>query len=292
MHYKTLVILGNGFDRDLGIDLSFNAYCRNRHCIAYHPEKKLWSNFENDIRQKILSWDKERNEESAKEINSEWIAFKKNFSYFFTDVISMVKDTIDNSSYAYNMLKSFSKTSSVYTFNYTYPYEYVELDNAKEFTFVHGRYYCDSFRDDFLTMSQSPQMIVGIDCKRIPINVKENAYLSPIVKQLNSHFVISDIEESILTAKYVVFFGFSMSITDADYFDEYFSIITSGKSECKTIFYITFNEEGFENFQRNIEEMGYDYQTISNHIQIIPIFTDKKLRVQTAETFKQVLSLI
>ena len=83
MHYKTLVILGNGFDRDLGIDLSFNAYCRNRHCIAYHPEKKLWSNFENDIRQKILSWDKERNEESAKEINSEWIAFKKNFSYFF-----------------------------------------------------------------------------------------------------------------------------------------------------------------------------------------------------------------
>ena len=98
MHYKTLVILGNGFDRDLGIDLSFNAYCRNRHCIAYHPEKKLWSNFENDIRQKILSWDKERNEESAKEINSEWIAFKKNFSYFFTDVISMVKDTIDNSS--------------------------------------------------------------------------------------------------------------------------------------------------------------------------------------------------
>lgn len=287
---KTLVILGNGFDRNLGLDLSFDAYCCNRHCIAYNPEIKLWGNFENSIRQKVLAWDKERNEESAKEINSEWIAFKKYFSYFFTDVVSKVK--IDNSSYAYNMLKSFSNKSSVYTFNYTYPYEYVELDNNKEFTFVHGRYYRDSFRDDYLTMSQSPQMIVGIDCKRIPLSVKENAYLSPIVKQLNSHFVKSDIEKSILTAKYVVFFGFSMSITDADYFDVLFSTVISGKSDCKTIFYITLNEEGFENLQRNMEEIGYNYQTISNHIQIIPIYTDKELRLQTEEAFKQVLSLI
>lgn len=34
---ETIVILGNGFDRDLGIDLSFNAYCNYHLCPAYNP---------------------------------------------------------------------------------------------------------------------------------------------------------------------------------------------------------------------------------------------------------------
>ncbi len=81
---ETIVILGNGFDRDLGIDLSFNAYCNYHLCPAYNPlniDKKRWSDFENEIREKILSWyNNKRNEEYAKLINEEWIAFKRTLS--------------------------------------------------------------------------------------------------------------------------------------------------------------------------------------------------------------------
>ena len=34
---ETIVILGNGFDRNLGIDLSFNAYCNYHLCPACNP---------------------------------------------------------------------------------------------------------------------------------------------------------------------------------------------------------------------------------------------------------------
>lgn len=56
---ETIVILGNGFDRNLGIDLSFNSYCNYHLCPACNPlniDKKRWSDFENEIREKILSW--------------------------------------------------------------------------------------------------------------------------------------------------------------------------------------------------------------------------------------------
>lgn len=47
---KTLIILGNGFDLDLGLNLSFEAYCNNPLCFAY--KGKRWSDFENYIRKK------------------------------------------------------------------------------------------------------------------------------------------------------------------------------------------------------------------------------------------------
>lgn len=34
---ETIVILGNGFDRNLGIDLSFNSYCNYHLCPACNP---------------------------------------------------------------------------------------------------------------------------------------------------------------------------------------------------------------------------------------------------------------
>lgn len=43
---EVVTILGNGFDRDLGINLSFGAYCRCPKCLAYveHDEdEKPWA---------------------------------------------------------------------------------------------------------------------------------------------------------------------------------------------------------------------------------------------------------
>lgn len=285
---NTIVILGNGFDRDLGINLSFGAYCRCPKCIAYveHDEDdKPWGDFENDIRQKILEWNDYKDDKVAETINGEWLAFKANLSHFFTWATSEEKLNIDASSCAYQMLKNFSEKSEVYTFNYTNPYEYVQLNFTKEFTHIHGRYYRDTFRKNTMTMSQSSNMIVGIDYKRIPQSVHENYWLSPIIKQRNPSFHKTDIKEKLLNAKTVIFFGLSMGITDSDYFDEFFMTITNGISVCKDIFYITKNQGAFETIKENIRKMGYDYSAIEQHVKIIPIYTEH-------ESFKQVLYLI
>lgn len=289
---NTVVILGNGFDRDLGINLSFGAYCRCPKCIAYveHDEdEKPWGDFENDIRKKILAWNDKKDDEVAKSINKEWLAFKANFSYFFTWATSKEKLSIDTSSCAYQMLKIFSEKSEVYSFNYTNPYEYVQINSMKEFTYVHGRYYRDSFRKDMMTMSQSPCMIVGIDYKRIHKSVHDNYWLSPIIKQRNPSFHKTDIEEKLLNAKTVIFFGFSMGITDSDYFDEFFTAIINGASICKTIYYITYCKDDFNKFKGNIMRMGYDYSSIETQVKIIIICTGEDVG---REDFKTILSLI
>lgn len=178
--------MGNGFDRNLGIDLSFNAYCNYHLCPACNPlniDKKRWSDFENEIREKILSWyNNKRNEEYAKHINEEWIAFKRYFSFFFTYTTNN-NLKINVSSCAYLFLNNFSNKSKVYTFNYTYPYEYVELNLQKEFTFVHGRYSFDPYDEyrKILIPSQSQFMIVGIDFKRMPDIIRNNHYFIPII---------------------------------------------------------------------------------------------------------------
>lgn len=289
---ETLVILGNGFDLDLGINLSFGAYCRYPKCLAYvdrDEDEKPWGNFEKDIRQKILAWNDNKDDEVAKSINEEWRAFKTNFSYFFTWATSKEKLRIDASSCAYQMLRNFSENSEIYTFNYTYPYEYVQLNSIQEFTYVHGRYYQDSFRSDMMTMSQSQSMIVGIDYKRIPQSIHDNYLFSPIIKQCNRSFHKTDIEEKLLDAKTVIFFGFSLGITDSDYFDDFFTAIINETSVCKNIFYITKDQKSFEEIKENIKQMGYDYSIIERHVNVVPIYTEQGAE---NESFKQVLSLI
>lgn len=289
---EVVTILGNGFDRNLGINLSFGAYCRCPKCLAYveHDEdEKPWGDFENDIRNKILAWYDNRTDEVAKSISEEWLVFKVNFSYFFTWATSKEKLSIDTFSCAYQMLKNFSEKSEVYTFNYTNPYEYVQLNCTKEFIHVHGRYYRYTFRKNTMTMSQSSNMIVGIDYKRIPQSVHDNCCLSPIIKQRNPSFHKTDIEEKLLNVKTIIFFGFSMGITDSDYFDEFFTIITNETSICKTIYYIIDSEKELNKFKENLNRMGYDYSVIERHVKIIPIYTRQEF---DNENFKRVLSLI
>lgn len=285
---KTLIILGNGFDLDLGVNLSFKAYCNNHYCLAYKREQ--WNDFENYMRKRILDWNNNTPNDlnQAKEINNEWQVFKKHFSFFFTE--KTTKDLhINTTSCAYSFLKSFSEKSKVYTFNYTYPYEFVNIAIRKEFIFVHGRYSYDTFKDDFMTVSQSRNMIVGIDYKRTPNNVKENEYLKCIIKRLNNSYEKTNLENDILETEYVIFFGFSMSISDLDYFDNFFSAISIRHTKCKQIYCITKDKNAFNQFIKNIEELGFNTKSIYSHVKITPIYTQDGIE---NEAFKRVLSLI
>lgn len=286
---EVIVVLGNGFDRDFGLDLSFKAYCSYHLCPFCCSDVEYWWDFENKIREDILAWNKNQDIEEAREINLKWQAFMKNFSFFFTSVSDKKGLKIREDSFAYSMLRSFSDNSEVYTFNYTNPYEYVEMGSGKRFHYVHGRCFRDTFNKELMTISQSHNMIVGIDYNRMPQSVRENEWLSPIIKRLNPSYNKTDIEEKLLCAKTVIFFGFSMGITDSDYFDEFFSAIANGTSTCKMIYYITDKRCCFDKFKENICRMGYGYSSIESQVKIILICTMEDIG---REDFRTVLSLI
>lgn len=211
---KSLLIIGNGFDQDLGINLSFGKWRNSHHCLSYEfsrnqPKGDLWNDFEKMLRNLILEHgEKCDNTKLAKEINLYWQGFWKYFSLFFSEETKDLPEKKSvNENCAFEVLKALNESSCVYTFNYTYPYEYTNLKPKCQFNFVHGRYYKDYFVGMQPMMLQSENMIMGIDYERIPQTIKENLYIKPIIKKLNPHFEDSFIEDTLKNAENVIFFG-------------------------------------------------------------------------------------
>lgn len=187
-------------------------------------------------------------------------------------------------------MKQLTESSKVFSFNYTYPYEYVNLSPKCVFNFVHGRYHKDYFVDGMLMMVQSHNMILGIDYKRIPQQIRSNEYFAPIIKKQNPSFKETGIETALIEAENVIFFGHSFGITDSDYFDEFFSKIENNESPCKRIFIITRDLNSYSHIIESAKLWGVDLHRLSkSKVEIIQIFSS--LGVDQS-TFKEMLSLL
>lgn len=274
----TVIIIGNGFDKDLGLKLTFAEYAKSGHCLASQFnlckfDLENWSDYERSLRKLIVNWD--GSDLKAEEINKNWQAFCKYFSAFFTEVFDEYIPNINISEKcAYKLLKSLNQDSKVFTFNYTNPYEFLNITESCNFNFVHGRYYQDTFKKSMAVMLQSFNMIIGIDNNRINEAVKQHKCLRPLIKKYNSHFVDTGIEKELNNAETVIFFGLSLGITDSDYFDNFFLNILNNKSICKRIFIVTYDEDSFYAIKESTREWSIDLSKIREHgTKLIPIYT-------------------
>ena len=170
METKTTLILGNGFDSDLGIDISFKTYRSSHHCLAYeldrfNPKRDDWNDFETELRNVISEWTpySKNSLQRAKDINLFWIGFWRYFSPFITEQTKIYPDKHVKENCAYEILKLLDNRISVYTFNYTNPYEFTNIKQVCDFKFIHGRYYYDKYIGYYPIMSQSQNLIIGIN---------------------------------------------------------------------------------------------------------------------------------
>lgn len=267
---NTVIILGNGFDMDLGLGLTFSKWRKSHYCLGYElskssPKGNLWNDFEKSLRDVIFAYYNGSLEPDItdKDINLFWQGFWKYFSVFFSE---KTKDYPDKKcvkeNCAFEVLKHLTESSRVFTFNYTYPYEYVNLPPKCEFTFVHGRYYKDYFVGRMAMMVQSRNMILGIDYKRIPQQILSNKYFAPIIKKQNPSFEESGIETALEESENVIFFGHSFGITDSDYFDDFFSKISMAKSKCRRIYILTLDQDSFDRLVESAKAWGVDWNSI------------------------------
>ena len=51
---KTIIILGSGFDKDLGLNNSCADYAKNHLCPVVG--NKQWGTFENTLRDEVIQW--------------------------------------------------------------------------------------------------------------------------------------------------------------------------------------------------------------------------------------------
>lgn len=282
MTNKTIVIIGNGFDIDLGFSLSFSDYYKYNASLFTSQNLNIttetWNNFEQSLLELIMEcYNNGKLNEEAIRINALWQLFKDGLSFFFTHAFDKNKK-INKKSFAYRFLNILPQNSIIYTFNYTNPYDFIPNAPKNELIHVHGEYIQDTFNKDLLVCSQADKMIVGINKIGLPTAFMENQYIRPLIKRENLAWKPTHIEEDLINAESVFIFGFSFGITDSDYFTRFFNKIKNRTSNCRRLIFITNKEESYNQILSNLEST---YGLTKNiflqyNIQLKPIYTSCK----------------
>ena len=279
---SALVILGSGFDIDLGLKNSCADYAKSHLCPVVG--NKQWSTFENTLRDDVIQWyNNGKHEQKAEELNLLWQVYVKNVSWFFTEKSDNFlvrkfpkgrKAKKVQRSCAYRFLKRIKVNckSKVYTFNYTNPYEYVDIPQMKEFIHLHGKHYRDTYDKPLMVMSQGHSIVFGID-ECIPEDGINNPYIHPLVKKYHPKYTKTDVITELLNAENVIFYGFSMGMIDYGYFSEFFNAICNGTTSCKKIYFVTYDKKGLKDFYGNLNASNLNVVDILQQVSIIPIYT-------------------
>lgn len=258
---NTVVILGNGFDLDLGWKTSFKDFLTSeKFCIYGNPRypvkymselfqsiEENWYNLEEFMRECV----EKSTEEETDALNLFWnICRDKIYDYLTPkgDQYKQVFNTNINSC-AYLFLQRMNK-SKVFSFNYTLPYDITHLPEH-EITYLHG------------ALNHGLSWIdikLGID-----LHVKNKLAWSDKLKPYLKAYESKKIDELLVAIKHankIIIYGHSLGITDSDYFEPIFSNIIHGPLLNKSIFFITKNSASMQCIKDNMSKYGIDYNRL------------------------------
>lgn len=268
---NVLIVLGNGFDLDLGLNTSYIGFWNSKkeaiqkdYLEHFNSRNVSMPTFSEDIDKNIYSWgdleDVIRINTSPATINNMDHALavfriaelKGNisanqlyFNYLKQELINYLKEqqsqNINEHSLAAQCLKKWGASEdklNIYTFNYTDINEYAHKINInKNFAvnFIHG----------------------NLNDKNIILGVGEEQLYKGyefVLKKVQGA-KISPIEEALLNAEKIVFFGVSFGFNDFQYFKEFFLAIKEGKLNI-TIDIYTKDEQSTEKIFQRLSEIG------------------------------------
>ena len=268
---KTLVILGNGFDLDLGWKTSYNDFYLSKkqrfneiNGMSYIQEmisEGHWNNLEGYLRNCVASLSRERIEE----IKSFWqVCVFFIYDYLVDSNNKNNIYTTNKNSCAYYFLEKLN-SSQIFTFNYTNPFSKNCLAE-KEMLYIHEQ----------LT-TYPPNIRLGIDSDIIKINeLSGNDDIKHIIKS-NENNNINIFHGSLKKSENIIIYGHSFGITDSDYFKPFFKAIIDGKLMNKNIYIVTYNDKSLQDIKDNMLLYGIDYSELvfSKNVEINTIFTSK-----------------
>ena len=271
---NTIVILGNGFDIDLGWKTSYKDFLTSdkfsimgkpRYVMKY--TNKLfqrmgdnWYDLEGFMRECI----EKATEEELDVLNDFWnICRDKIYDYLTPkgDKQQQIFKTNTNSC-AYLFLQKISD-AKVFSFNYTLPYVLTQLPEH-EIVYMHG-----ALEDGF----SWSDIKLGIDL-HVKNKLAWTDKLKPYLKAYGNDKKDA-LMAAVKNAENIVIYGHSMSITDSDYFEPMFSNIIDAAMSRKNIFFITKNTFSMQCLKDNLSSYGIDYDKLffaSNECKCV--FTD------------------
>ena len=279
---NNVIILGNGFDLDLGLNTSFKSFCESIYfrClpdILFIKDLRTnnWSDVEGCLRKHLIEYSKKTNEELAESINLLWQGIEYKWGIFLPEQIELEHVTIKKDSCAYTFLGDSNIKAQWLSFNYTHP-RYLCGLSGEEPICIHNDCVEREFAKEHKLAFYVPRnLIIGVDSS-MPNNVLTNHYLSPIVKKKNSSYNGSiDLPSLFSKANRIVFFGHSLGITDSDYFKQFFLRCIDNTYSGKTIFIVTLNENSLNNIKKNLYSYDIDYDKLhTSSNELVTIYTE------------------
>lgn len=296
-----VIVIGNGFDLDLGWNTSYKAFYDKHKGWTIHQTSQddlfqyvikntpgNWFDFERTlheyvIRRSIVPADKIAIDRDIQD----YYNFKSQLSRFISECSNK---PINKESYAYRLLEAYIKnrkamilpSHSVKLFSYNYtPLANVarQIDNNVRIDYypVHGTIQEDS-------------IIFGFhDDPKVP---KEYRSLQ---KSMDENYKSSNIVSESLNADYIVFFGLSLGYIDGVYFKNLFEQISNISNPLminKQLFFITKDTNSENSIKNNLLDMGINLQLLYNSNNVNFIFTDEQQKGKTEHLFSNLLKRI
>ncbi len=225
MKYEIALVIGNGFDLNLGLETSYSNYL----------ESDIFKEIFSSSNEKSLAWQLFYEFERNKSNNKKWIDLELYLKTFYASnsqfdkkredfdlLVENISKFLDNrkvpdieimrTTYAYKLLKSIKdKNFIILNFNYTKSLKIILQDlNISE----------EKIKTNIISVHGEivkKNIIIGVD-----EGFKQTKETSFVRKASNENFLNTDINEIFDNSENILFFGHSLGETDHSYFDDFF----------------------------------------------------------------------
>lgn len=282
---KTLIILGNGFDLDLGWKTSYNDFFRAKQnsivlfngmsFIKNMVEGEYWYDLEGYIRH--IAINEVTNKDELKKFSYFWRLLTTRIEEYLRDE-SIYVTNID--SCAYNFLNHISPNSKIVSFNYTNPFNICKLE-SKKIEYIHN-----SIESVY---SNGGDIKLGIDTGVLSMNqfLKDDE-LSYILKS-KANEIGDELISQWKNYDNIIIYGHSLGITDSDYFKPLFDSILSGAISPHSFHIVTKDVNSVEYIKKNLLKYDIKYSQLLCACDIMPVFTGNGSK---HPLFKKILQIV
>ena len=299
---NTAIVIGNGFDLDLGWKTSYEDFYNAHKGWRMHKNERddlfqyvishaaeNWYDFEKTIYDYVIRKSKDGEEDYIieRDIN-DFRNFKKQLKTFLSERSS---EPIRKDSFALELIEayinickryntSWSEFVKLFSFNYT-PLKNVAHSIDPEFDFnyipVHGTI-------------ENDNIIFGV---HNDINISRP--YRDVQKSMDDKYESHGIVSTLMGANLIIFFGLSMGFIDAVYFKdvlEHVSKVTNANVRNKEIVFVTRDAGTFKDIKNNLQDMNLDTQVLFNTNTLQYIFTSppKDEKLENLNKFQKLLS--
>jgi len=281
---KGVLVIGNGFDLDLGLKTSFSdifngwnpsldAQVSSLFDLVCGETGNQWNLLEDNIRSlysselgSLVSYSAQNDEKCHQEMINQ-----------ITSYLKSMDTSIDNQSYAYRLIHSIYQNNkfSIFSFNYT---DSVERLIKKEVFHVHG-------------IIEDNSVILGTED-----NINADRKRCFLQKSFSPFYKSNGLKNALNNSDTVIFFGHSLGKADYLYFQDFFKKQSEdGLLNRKKIVIITYDEESrrnilFQLFSMNNNRLDRFYQ--QNDFEVILTNTDDLLHEEYERRFEELMSYL